>query len=849
MLTKYILTIDNQEHELTSEHIRNWDQIKCAYSRKDYNGVVRSFTSQFEFVGIAYDLLLELYLKAGINAEAELSILTITDRWEWEEQFRAPLDFSTITWDGLVLGISAIDNGLAALINANKSTKYEFLVGTDIVPDYPLNFDRMDMQNSVVHELMGDDNGSDRFITLYSATGRKRSMVYMIGDPETYENSPVYSEDQTQDDNSYFIKVKAGQSVKFKSEIVLKTEITNRNWNASAVIEVCSFTDSNPALVTEKQLFHLTIENWERTCVGVFDSFESLQRAYPNPPKNVFAIIGSGRGKDEAKEAYFTPGSLTANAEWCLGEIIWLGNQAYCSTYKEVVEVDLKAIGQDTYFVIMQQLIVINAQSATVNNYPFYFDTKFTSSWSSHAQSIYIDALSPANVAKSLLNKIADGKMSVNIVIDSDPRLNQTYLLAAESIRGISNAKFYSSFNEFCNWMEAVFGYTYYLGDLRKGDYKGIQNFYDDWSGTSVPITNDVCPAAYAYELSFLKAYGVFAVYNAHDGKFYSRWESNSETKYWTYYNDEETGKARRDYIYRTHLGKLYSINENYELVECKAEDFVIGVSQDVHFIHRDKLFSGSNIRTINYVRDVSYQVDNAGIYSTIEVGYDKKDYDAECGRDEWNFTATFTTGTSVSDKTLSLKSKYRADCYGIEFLSQKRAQDSTDDKSDNDVFFVHCKVVEEERTFDDSESRADGEQTTIVYYLKIDRSVRIVGALSDTVFNGEYSPHRCLMANAAFLAKMCNPLHLKFASSDGNSDVVINNVAGNSDITLDGGTITLGELSFTTGEVDFPDDPNALITFTHQGITYSGFLLSMEQKYAHEESAKYKLIVKDIKQ
>ena len=62
MLTKYILTIGSEKHEISSAQVRNWDQLLCAYSRKDFNGIVRSFSSKFEFVNEAYDLLLDLYL-------------------------------------------------------------------------------------------------------------------------------------------------------------------------------------------------------------------------------------------------------------------------------------------------------------------------------------------------------------------------------------------------------------------------------------------------------------------------------------------------------------------------------------------------------------------------------------------------------------------------------------------------------------------------------------------------------------------------------------------------------------------------------------------------------------------
>ena len=48
-------------------------------------------------------------------------------------------------------------------------------------------------------------------------------------------------------------------------------------------------------------------------------------------------------------------------------------------------------------------------------------------------------------------------------------------------------------------------------------------------------------------------------------------------------------------------------------------------------------------------------------------------------GRDEFRFTTEYTTGIDITDNVLELISPYRADVYGIEFLSQKRGQDTTD--------------------------------------------------------------------------------------------------------------------------------------------------------------------------
>lgn len=208
MLTKYYIEIDGTKHEIPQRCIKNWDEVKCAYKRADYSGITRSFTSQFEFVNEAYDMIMALYLRDGFNASAILSLYTITDRWEWEERFSAPLDFSSLTWDSHILKVNCIDNSLAALIKSRKTTKYEFVVGQDILVEDKLLYDRVAMINSCAHEIMGNgiDNRYGDEVDLYPSNLAPLP-TYIVGDSETYENSPILFQDQTSEQGSCFLEV------------------------------------------------------------------------------------------------------------------------------------------------------------------------------------------------------------------------------------------------------------------------------------------------------------------------------------------------------------------------------------------------------------------------------------------------------------------------------------------------------------------------------------------------------------------------------------------------------------------------------------------------------------------
>lgn len=112
-------------------------------------------------------------------------------------------------------------------------------------------------------------------------------------------------------------------------------------------------------------------------------------------------------------------------------------------------------------------------------------------------------------------------------------------------------------------------------------------------------------------------------------------------------------------------------------------------------------------------------------------------------GRDEFRFTTEYTTGIDITDNVLELISPYRADVYGIEFLSQKRGQDTTDSESDNDVFFVCAST-----TLHDN----GGVQTYKEYRL-IRSGWEISGVLDpETMFNTMYWQGGILQANAGYI-------------------------------------------------------------------------------------------------
>lgn len=862
MLTKYYIEIDGVKAEVPKGCLKNWDEIKCVYKRSDFSGVTRSFTTQFEFVGEMYDRLMALYLRDGVNARAVISLYTITNEWAWEEQFTCDLDFSSIEWDNYIVKMNCIDDSLAAAIKAKKSTKFEFVVGQDIPVANRLLFDRITMRNSCVHEIMGDETASNSNKVLLYPANLKRLPTNLIGDGETYENSPILFQDQNDDSGACFLEVvNTAKDVEIDIEIRVSSPESFLAIINSAKIYLMSFNKTNKdynanTYTNLGELLNYTSNSEsERTYLGLFPTFDALKRRYPTPPNNSWALVGEKW--ETAKEAYISPiGNITPKvwesaSPWTShayrgGPVAGRG----CSLFVYQNKFNISNVSTGTCFAVFYELSMSDKHAGSqFRQKSMALSSKIETRWESKAKTISIDALSPTAVLNSLMSKIVENNLNVDAQIkDTDARIAKTYLFAAESVRNIPGAKFYTSFNDLCDWMETVFGYTYYLGERTKARFKRTQPYSLEWPLGTSHLLHTPCPGGHGSQVVIIEGTPYFAVmgndYNA-DGSlnFYTKWDGSDA------YNDPATGKARLDTLfYDEDYNQGRYFDDTYTL-QSYAGDVNKGAcdSQTIYFVPRAEIFAGTKTVRLPNIRELNFSINSGIAYSSLTIGYDKQEYEAECGRDEWNFSAQYTTGVDKFEKKLSLISKYRADCYGFEFLSQERAKDTKDNKSDNTVFFAYCavKVKEEEAEGSRGDDETEITQSTT---LEIDRTgCTIAGALSSDVFNGEYAPYLCAKANAAYIAAAKCPMTLKFASFDGNTEVSIDGIKGNADLQLNEQLFTLGEVQFSSADVDTKLDVNALYEVHSNGITYRGFLKEVSFKYAKAETVKYKLIVKEI--
>lgn len=251
-----------------------------------------------------------------------------------------------------------------------------------------------------------------------------------------------------------------------------------------------------------------------------------------------------------------------------------------------------------------------------------------------------------------------------------------------------------------------------------------------------------------------------------------------------------------------------------------------------VVFKHLSKFYDSKQMKELEYVNGLDLSINESLIYSGVDVGYDKKDYDEINGRDEFHFTNSFSTGLSINDNVLKLISPYRADCYGIEFLANKRDEETKDDSSDNDLFIVNARLHVSNS------------------FLILDRLWgRPTGVLfPDSVFNIAYSPRRMLLANKMYIGACTN--RLTYTASNGNADVVLNGISEKEsiDITDQERLFRIETIKVdTVGLSPFPGNYQGIVTFNYAGRNYEGYVTDINEMLGKSQTTSYSFICRKI--
>lgn len=909
MICKYYLMIGSDSVDRNSEScievsamISNLKDLKLSYSRVDYGGVTRKSGSTIEFIGDARDRIIDYFMSNGVNSLASFAVYAIEDDWTYKEIFSCPLDFSSFSYDSYVAKLSCLDNSIAAKIKANNNTKYEFNV-SELKAPKQLAYDRVSMRNEASIQAIGNkQTGNDTYTELkpdvwwyYPRIGIidtnlvNNESILLQDSPETFQTDGtplIWGMPGLNKTDVYFLEC--------LKDCTVSIDFSNIGIGSyGCVLAKISGSSSTPL-----NCGYSNVMSKDENTIGNFKWSGALLKG----EKLQFAIYNYTHGRP----GYSTNIFFEANKK---GYILWDERQS--PYYFDAIKPD----------VLLDKIISSMCPGMDVRTY----------------------------IKESITN--ANG-----VEIDN-PSIKNVVLCPAECVRQISDAKIYTSFSDFCQWMEDTFGYVYQIVEMAENedefllpniyDFKGFvvynQNLlgrdedepvkrivawrmtkddsmefaaeFDYLLGEGIPGTEPSLHTGYTDEFpergnyqideyggdpigtriytdryyrdteNYILYYAVnktkptitsgakYSWYNELyelelkdinknkyndtlefgfiDGEveadkvagfwFYEvlvenicycrkakRFAYHSNGDYYTVFDGYEKylngNDTRDDVIYHE-----ISTQENYILVkECMTrctllnEDTEVVKYPTVYFRHRDEVFQNLPILKIESVSDFTYKLATDRLYSRLNIGYEKQDYDlGNNGKDEFNFKSVYTTGITLDDKELNMISPYRADSYGMEELTSKINQDTSSSDSDKQTFAVCC--IESDKEF------------------VILRDSRISGVSSSTVFNASLSVLSMIKENKKFLASFSKKL--SFVSTEGNSNVTIDDVKLSDDIELSEPLFGVGNISFSTNNFIIPEEWNGYIEITCDGKVFRGFVLNLEISIENKEVFEYELI------
>ena len=923
MLCKYYLqfgknTVDINDANCmeVGDMIANLDDIKVRYKRTGFNGVVRTISSEVIFIHDAYDRILSEYQRYGLDMKLSFAIYLINENWTYSELWQAPLDLSTFHYDRYKLGLGFVDSSAAALIKANKGTKFEYPTA-DLVEPVKLDYDRIVSGNSYDVQMMGDPVTGESYMQVENDTVYDYDWLNIA---LARYNESISTQDSIVLNNGFnmttFGRTNAGTEEEYYFEAlkdcVVNMDFTNfRVWGTKMV----------PVYTNNGQSgYQFTPISTNRLKIVYM-----LYEFNPEDPVNDIRLLASSNREVEGGTTnYFYPCDIRGNFHIRKGYRVRLQALAESFTTEDMHTIP--------HTLSNGSVIYLSADRGKVM-------------WDSRATNIYMSVIKPVTLLNKLLESIGGDKMQIRGVINDldDERLRNTMLLPAEEIRGFNNPTVYSSFKDFCDMMETVFGYVYTIEEAEVENSLNMElfdfdEFYTDYSELPsgyVFVTGSL--AVIAQKVVYLAAEGRFygmsdfngVVYIYHlwrgcpdyldyahgygpiDGKVYfSKSEyapfvlngrsslkpyylEDIDTMYhdkikpfhgiindmvqddrfydgqvdgndiffvvgnncfmckdqgglyysgWHGSDDYNEGAGVRDktvFQLNTVEGKFYALVNESRLLPYLADEVDLDTRTEaaiVRFMHRTELFSTETALELEQINDVQMTLSSDRIFSELRIGYEKKDYDlGNSGNDEWNFTNRYTLKTPITDKVLEMYCPYRADCYGIEELAQKRNIETSSTDSDSDIFLV--KV---------NEPNPGSDQWTGLHTL--DRSIAVEGAYSDTVFNATYAPTFCLDANRHYLCSFS--YRVRFASMDGNNSIVF--VYGNNTRRPAKASTNFGtrerifghfDISVKTNDQEPSLDWNGLVQFEWNGKLCKGFVESVTFCPHRPEVVEYQLL------
>ncbi len=273
------------------------------------------------------------------------------------------------------------------------------------------------------------------------------------------------------------------------------------------------------------------------------------------------------------------------------------------------------------------------------------------------------------------------------------------------------------------------------------------------------------------------------------------------------------------------------SLTDFMEWMKIMGYEYVVEDYQ-VRFAPRDSFYqpetTALNLGT--YLTDWQIEAVDDFAYTSVQVGYDKQDYESANGRFELNGTFEYSTGySSAVENPLQLISPYRADAIGIELMCWERKSSNTDTSSDNDVFVI---------------AMTENESSYTVYEELFYKPTDAFEGSDIRLFNAVLNPAYLIKRNES-LVGITAP-KLRYASTTSNRNVELSNAENVfSDIIITKKLFEGYLYKFSTAYLlNLPNsyDWNGLVRFTVNGVNMQGYIRSIMKDYFRQSATDWEL-------
>lgn len=296
-MLEYNLIISGKPNFIAEDCIRNWDEISYSMKRDGFSGIVRSFSSKFEFTKEAYEMLVNEYVTKGLNASAQIEIYELDNKRGKAFLFGSYLDWGTFEYDDTCVYINASDSSLAAKVKAKKNTQYEYSVAS-LKETECLKYDRMMMNSKIVWLYAGGyREGGSRFDVYYNTYDSSNVVpVYIESSEISVKNSVEVRDcnigvDIDKFENQYFFRNIGEDDISLNIDILFNFAFESNGGGANANIELRLYNRQG-----ESTLLHSIHLDPRVSASPKLFSYKNQSLLIPSDGKLVFAAIVSGSG-------------------------------------------------------------------------------------------------------------------------------------------------------------------------------------------------------------------------------------------------------------------------------------------------------------------------------------------------------------------------------------------------------------------------------------------------------------------------------------------------------------------------------------------------------------------------